>query len=98
MQQDDHGALRYLDTSTGLSVAEIRTKLGALKCLAQNPRNAVVQLGHFNGSVSLWSPSVSSPLAKVQCHRGPLTSLTVDMSGSYLLTAAMDSTVKVFLV
>ncbi|CAI8025621.1 Probable U3 small nucleolar RNA-associated protein 7 [Geodia barretti] len=93
---DDHGTLRYLDTSTGQSVAEIRTRLGALKCVAQNPRNAVVQLGHFNGSVSLWSPSVSSPLAKIQCHRGPLTSLAVDTPGHYLLTAAMDSTVKVW--
>lgn len=93
--QDDHGTLRYLDTSTGQPVTEIRTKLGALKCLAQNPRNAVVQLGHFNGSVSLWAPSVPSPLVKLQCHRGPLTSLAVDTAGQYLFTAAMDSTVKV---
>jgi U3 small nucleolar RNA-associated protein 7 len=93
---DDHGTLRYLDTSTGQPVAEIRTKLGALKCLAQNPRNAVVQLGHYNGCVTLWSPSVASPLAKLQCHRGPLTSLAVDQAGHYLVTAAMDAKMKVW--
>ena len=95
LPQDDHGSLRYLDTSTGQSVAEIRTKLGALKTLTHNPRNAVVLLGHFNGCVSLWAPNVSSPLVKLQCHRGPLTSLTVDPTGHYLLTAAMDATMKV---
>ena len=93
--QDDHGVLRYLDTSTGQPVAEIRTKLGALKSLAQNPRNATVLLGHFNGCVSLWSPSVTTPLVKLQCHRGPLTSLAVDPAGQHLFTAAMDATVKV---
>ena len=93
--QDDHGTLRYLDTSTGQPVAEIKTKLGALKTLAQNPRNGVVQLGHFNGCVSLWSPNVSSPLAKLQCHRGPLTSLAVDQAGHCLITAAMDAKMKV---
>lgn len=95
LSQDDHGTLRYLDTSTGQSVAEIRTKLGALKTLAQNPRNAIVQLGHYNGCVSLWSPSVASPLVKLQCHRGPITSLAVDQGGNYLVTSAMDARMKV---
>lgn len=49
--QDDHGTLRYLDTSIGQPVAELRTKLGALKTIAQNPYNAVVQLGHYNGEL-----------------------------------------------
>ena len=93
--QDDHGMLRYLDTSTGQPVAETRTKLGALKALAHNPRNAIVQLGHFNGCVSLWSPSVPSPLVKLQCHRGPVTSLAVDQGGQYLVTSAMDARMKV---
>lgn len=93
--QDDHGTLRYLDTSIGQTVAEIRTKLGALKALAQNPHNAIVQLGHFNGCVSLWSPSVASPLVKVQCHCGPITCLAVDQAGHYLVTAAMDAKMKV---
>lgn len=93
--QDDHGTLRYLDTSIGQPVAEIRTKLGALKSLAQNPRNAIVQLGHFNGCVTLWSPNVPSPLAKLQCHRGPVTCLAVDQGGHNLVTAAMDARMKV---
>lgn len=96
--QDDHGTLRYLDTSTGECVSEIKTKLGALKTIAQNPQNAIIQLGHYNGSVSLWSPSVSAPLTRLQCHCGPITSLSVDSSGHYLFTAAMDASVKVCLL
>ena len=47
--QDDHGCLRYLDTSIGKPVAEHRTRLGALHCMAHNPHNAIVHLGHQNG-------------------------------------------------
>ena len=47
------------------------------------------------GTVSLWSPSVSSPLVKLQCHRGPLTSLALDQGGHYLVTAALDAKMKV---
>ena len=76
-------------------MAEIRTKLGALKCMSQNPSNAIVQLGHYNGCVSLWSPSVACPLVKIQCHRSPVISLAVDQGGHYLVTAAMDAKMKV---
>lgn len=93
--QDDHGTLHYIDTSTGLPVTDIKTKLGALKCQAQNPTNAIIHLGHYNGCVSLWCPSVSTPLVKLQCHRGPITSLAIDHTGNYLVTAAMDAKMKV---
>ena len=107
--------LRYLDTSIGQPVAEIHTRLGSLKSIAQNPYNAVVQLGHYNGewegrvacsvpdsvcgcagTVTMWSPNVPSPLVKMQCHRGPITSLAVDQGGHYLATAAMDAQLKVW--
>ena len=63
--------------------------------MAHNPSNAIVHLGHYNGCVSLWSPSVTSPLVKVQCHRGPVTCLAVDQGGHHMVTAAMDGRMKV---
>ena len=72
------GYLKYQDVSTGGLVAEHRTKLGACDVLAQNPSTAVVHCGHGNGTVTLWSPALSTPLVKMLCHRGPVGSSCVD--------------------
>lgn len=93
---DDHGCLRYLDTSIGKPVAEHRTRLGALHCMAHNPHNAIVHLGHQNGTVTLWSPNINTPLVKMLCHRGPLTAVAIDNSGRYMVTAAMDARLKIW--
>jgi U3 small nucleolar RNA-associated protein 7 len=77
------GYLKYQDTSTGELVAELRTKLGPCNCMRQNPTNAVIHLGHGNGTVSLWSPTMTTPSVKMLCHRGPVTSLAIDPSGKY---------------
>lgn len=45
------GVLRYQDTSTGTLVAQHRTKLGPCSVMRQNPWNAVMVLGHGNGTV-----------------------------------------------
>ena len=47
--QGDYGILKYQDTSTGKPVAELFTKLGKCDCMTQNPYNAVIHLGHYNG-------------------------------------------------
>ncbi|SGZ25779.1 BQ5605_C024g09769 [Microbotryum silenes-dioicae] len=74
------GFLKYQDTSTGQLVVEHRTKLGACRTMAQNSHNAFIHLGHQNGSVTLWSPSVSRPQVQVQAHRGPVSSIALDPS------------------
>jgi U3 small nucleolar RNA-associated protein 7 len=51
------GYLKYTDTSTGQMVAELPTRLGAPTSLAQNPWNAILHVGHQNGTVTLWSPN-----------------------------------------
>lgn len=48
--QGDGGWLKYQDVSTGQLVSEIRTKLGRCDSMRQNPRNAIIGLGHHNGS------------------------------------------------
>jgi len=85
------GVLRYQDTTTGQIVAAFRSKLGACDAMRQNPANAIIHLGHSNGTVSLWSPNMGHPLVKVLCHRGPVRSLAIDTNGRYMATAGADS-------
>ena len=65
---DDVGTAAQ-DTSTGQMVAQHRTRLGTCDVMRQNPQNAVLSLGHANGTVTLWSPNITTALIKMQCHR-----------------------------
>ncbi|KAL2917932.1 putative U3 small nucleolar RNA-associated protein 7 [Polyrhizophydium stewartii] len=90
------GFLKYQDTSTGQLVAEHRTKLGKCDTMAQNPYNAVIHLGHANGTVTLWAPSMSTPLVKMLCHKGPVQAIAIDTSGTYMATTGLDGQMKVW--
>ncbi|GAA5846332.1 hypothetical protein JCM11251_004057 [Rhodosporidiobolus azoricus] len=92
------GYLKYQDTSTGQQVAEHRTKLGSCNVMAQNAHNAMVHLGHQNGTVTLWSPSVSHAQVKLLAHTSPLSSIAIDPSsmGYRMATASIDGTVKIW--
>lgn len=82
LSQSATGFLQYLDVSVGKEVAAIGTKSGRLDVMAQNPNNAIIHLGHPNGTVSLWSPNQKEPLVKMLCHRGAVRSLAVDKTGT----------------
>ncbi|XP_062978924.1 WD repeat-containing protein 46 isoform X2 [Elgaria multicarinata webbii] len=84
------GFLQYLDISVGKEVATICTKGGRLAVMAQNPCNAIVHLGHSNGTVTLWSPNVKEPLVRMLCHRGAVRAVAVDGSGTYMATSGLD--------
>lgn len=91
------GHLIYQDTSTGGLVSQQRTKLGPCNILRQNPSNAVIHLGHSNGTVTLWSPASNQYLAKMHCHKGaPITSMAVDISGNYMATGGADRQIKIW--
>lgn len=90
------GFLKYHDVSTGQLVSEIRTKLGPTQAMKQNPWNGVMHLGHANGTVSLWSPSMSTPLVKIQCARGPIRDVAIDREGKYMVTGGMDKSLKLW--
>lgn len=66
--------------------------------MAQNTHNAVMYLGHQNGTVTLWTPNLDEPAVKLLAHLGGVTSLSVDPSnaGRYLATAGVDGKVKVW--
>ncbi|CAG8685070.1 9333_t:CDS:10, partial [Acaulospora morrowiae] len=90
------GWLKYQDTSTGKLVSECRTKLGQCDVMTQNPWNAIINLGHINGTVTLWSPNMSTPLVKMLTHRGPVKALAVDHTGTYMASAGLDGRLKLW--
>ena len=90
------GWLKYTDTSTGQMVAEMGTKMGAPTGMGLNPWNAIVGLGHQNGTVTMWSPNSTTPLVKILAHRGPVKSLAVDREGRYMVTTGQDSKMSVW--
>ncbi|EME48644.1 hypothetical protein DOTSEDRAFT_141890 [Dothistroma septosporum NZE10] len=90
------GWLKWQDTSTGKLVMQVGTKQGTPTAFSQNPYNAVLHVGHQNGTVSLWSPNVTTPLVKMLCHRGPVRSLAVDREGRYMVSTGQDMKMAVW--
>lgn len=90
------GFLTYLDVSVGKIVAALNARAGRLSVMTQNPYNAVIHLGHSNGTVSLWSPAVKDPLAKILCHRGGVRAVAVDSTGTHMATSGLDHQLKIF--
>lgn len=92
------GYLKYQDTSTGNLVAEHRTGLGPCSTMAQNPLTAVVHLGHSNGTVTLWTPNLTSPALKMLAHRGPVNGISISRSsgGREMATSSVDGSVKLW--
>ena len=90
------GHLKYTDTSTGQNIIDIATKHGTPTALCQNPYNAVLHVGQNSGAVTLWSPNLTSPLAKVLAHKGPVRATAVDREGRYMVTAGQDMRMSVW--
>jgi U3 small nucleolar RNA-associated protein 7 len=88
--------LKYQDTSTGELVAELPTRQGQPVSLGQNPYNAVLHVGHQNGTVTLWSPNSAEPLVKLLAHRGPVRSVAMDREGRYMVTTGQDQRMAVW--
>lgn len=47
-------------------------------------------MGHQNGTVTLWSPNSTTPLAKLLAHRGPVRAIAVDREGRYMVSTGQD--------
>ena len=69
---------------------ELPTRQGSPTSLAQNPENAILHVGHQNGTVTLWSPNSSTALVKLLAHRGPVRSMSIDREGRYMVSAGQD--------
>ena len=69
------GIMRYLDTSTGQQVARHFSKMGPCHSFRQNMATALVNVGHSDGCVSLWTPSQAEPVMKIRAHYGAVSAL-----------------------
>lgn len=93
----DIGFLSWLDTSTGTLVAQYPVqKREPIRMMAHNPYNGVMCTGDSRGVVSMWSPTVNEPLAKMLCHSTSMTALAVDPKGTYMATSGLDKHVKIW--
>ncbi|KAF2737526.1 BING4CT-domain-containing protein [Polyplosphaeria fusca] len=90
------GVLRYTDVSTGAMIYEQSTKLGPPTAFCQNPRNAILHVGHQKGTVTLWSPNSSTPLAKLLTNSGPVRAMSIDRSGRYFVAGGQDRKVSIW--
>ncbi|GBP14118.1 WD repeat-containing protein 46 [Eumeta japonica] len=88
--------MSWLDISIGEIVGHYNNRLGRAIAMCQNPYNATICLGDSKGVVSLWAPSVNHPLAKILCHKSPVTSVTVDNRGVYMATTGVDRSMKIW--
>lgn len=75
---------------------EMPTKLGSPTSFTQNPSNAILHMGHQNGTVTLWSPNSTTPLVKLLAHRGPVRALGVDREGRYMVSTGQDLKMSVW--
>merc|ERR1719474_2500392 len=90
------GKLTYFDVSIGKKVATKATKLGCCDVIAQNPSNAVVHLGHSNGTVTLWTPTNQDAVARVLAHKSKIRGLAVDHSGRKMATSDDRGCLKIW--
>jgi len=93
---NETGNLSWLDVSVGKIVKETYTRMGRLDVMCQNPSNAVLVLGHSKGTVTMWTPNMKEPAAKMLVHRQPVRAVAVDRSGNYMATSATDRTLKIW--
>jgi U3 small nucleolar RNA-associated protein 7 len=89
------GWIKWHDISIGEYVAGYNTGHGPCRVLKQNPYNAVMNVGHSNGVVTMWAPSAGKALASMLCHKAPITDIAVDREGTYMATSGLDGYLKV---
>ena len=94
--QSDRGFLTWLDVSVGQIVKQFSTRLGKPAVMTTNPQNGVVCLGHSKGTVTMWTPNVQEPVAKLLTHRQAVRAVAIDQTGNYMATAAVDRTLKIW--
>uniref|UniRef100_A0A182NLE7 BING4 C-terminal domain-containing protein n=1 Tax=Anopheles dirus TaxID=7168 RepID=A0A182NLE7_9DIPT len=92
----ENGFLSWMDVSIGESVGNYNTKMGKITVMTHNPWNAVTCVGGSKGVVSMWSPMVREPLAKMLCHPVQLTAIAIDPKGHHMATAGLDRKVKIW--
>lgn len=90
------GKLKYLDTSRGAIVADIKLPETLTTSVNVNPSNAVLYLGSSRGTVSLWAPAQESAVMTISCGKSAITGVDMDRNNTTMLTAAIDGEYSLF--
>ena len=92
------GHLRYTDVSMGSLVGNLPFYgTGAnTSPIAVNPRSGIINLGHANGTVTLWAPKMPAALVKILAHRGPVSAVAIDPTGQHMATAGIDGSLRIW--
>lgn len=93
---NEFGFMSWLDISIGEIVGHYNNHLGRTSVMTQNPYNGTLCIGNSKGVVSVWSPTVKEPLAKILCHKTPLTAIAIDNSGMYMATSGVERSMKIW--
>ncbi|XP_059050148.1 WD repeat-containing protein 46 [Achroia grisella] len=93
---NEFGYMTWLDVSIGEVAGSYNNRSGRSSVMTQNPYNGTICLGNSQGLVSLWSPTVKDPLAKILCHKTPVTAVAVDTRGLYMATSGVDCSMKIW--
>lgn len=96
-----HSNLVYTDVSTGEIISDIAFgsrafKLNHVSSMAVNASNGVLHMAHSSGIVSLWSPVVPRPMARILTCAGGVRHVAVANNGRWMVTAGGDARVKVW--
>ena len=90
------GKLIYFDISIGKKISTKNTKLGQCDIIKSNPKNAIIHLGHNNGTVTLWTPTNQQPVARILCHKSRIRGLAISQNGYQLTTSDDRGYLKIF--
>ncbi|KAG2381384.1 hypothetical protein C9374_006373 [Naegleria lovaniensis] len=96
--QQQEGQIIYKDISLGENVAQIKLS-SPMTCMVANPYNAIMCVGHLNGTLSMVQPRDRDykPVVTMFCHQAsPLKHVCIDPTGRYMITSASDDTCKVW--
>ena len=93
---NNNGSLAYTDISMGTNVSKHRTKMGQCQAMSHNPQNGIISLGHYNGTVTFWQPTMQDYAMKMLCGRNQINDLCFDASGHYMMTAGNDKQITIF--
>mmetsp|Transcript_44356 Transcript_44356/g.96501 ORF Transcript_44356/g.96501 Transcript_44356/m.96501 type:complete len:523 (+) Transcript_44356:71-1639(+) len=80
--------IRWRDVTYGDVISSHKFEFPNAMCMQQNPRNAVMHVGHSSGQVSLWTPNIPEAAITMQCQHAGIAAMAVD--GFAMATSSVD--------
>lgn len=94
---NEYGQLHYQDVTDGRMIGSYRTGFGRTDVMQVNRHNALLSLGHSGGKVTMWSPTSSSAVIEMLCHRGPISAIAFHPTNRDLMaTSGKEKKVKLW--